>query len=105
VVAASDAYIYVYPYSKQSKAGRSEIFKVYSDSLVIEDGGDDGSDNSNNASVSEEVVSCQHPAYCYTTTADSLRHCDLDKEVTEVKVQLAKDEGFFKEFFVDCWDM
>lgn len=105
VVAASDAYIYVYPYSKQSKAGRSEIFKVYSDSPIVEDGSDDGSDNSNNASVSEEVVSCQHPAYCYTTTADSLRHCDLDKEVAEVKVQLAKDEGIFKEFFVDCWDM
>ena len=105
VVTADDAYIYVYPYSKQSKAGRSEIFKVYSDSPIVEDGGDDGSDNSNNASVSEEVVSCQHPAYCYTTTADSLRHCDLDKEVAEVKVQLAKDEGIFKEFFVDCWDM
>jgi hypothetical protein len=37
VVAASDAYIYVYPYSKQSKAGRSEIFKVYSDSPIVEE--------------------------------------------------------------------
>ena len=28
VVAADDAYIYVYPYSKQSKAGKSGTFKV-----------------------------------------------------------------------------
>ena len=39
-VAANDAYIYVYPYSKQSKAGKSGIFKIVenpSDSPVVEE--------------------------------------------------------------------
>ena len=54
---------------------------------------------------SSSAKACQKPAYCYRTTEDTLRHCDLDKEVTEVKVQQAKDAGIFKEEFEDCWDM
>lgn len=48
---------------------------------------------------------CQKPAYCYRTTVDTQRHCDLDKEVTDAKAQKAKEEGIFKEQFEDCWDM
>ena len=54
---------------------------------------------------SNSAKACQKPAYCYRTTEDTQRHCDLDKEVTEVKVQQAKDAGIFKEEFEDCWDM
>ena len=54
---------------------------------------------------SNSAKACQKPAYCYRTTEDTRRHCDLDKEVTEVKVQQAKDAGIFKEEFEDCWDM
>ena len=54
---------------------------------------------------SNSAKACQKPAYCYRTTVDSQRHCDLDKEVTEVNVQQAKDEGIFKEEFEDCWDL
>lgn len=79
VEAANDAYIYIAPYAKQSKAGKSGTFNI--------------------------LNACQRPAYCYRTTVDSQRHCDLDKEVTEVKVQQAKDEGIFKEEFEDCWDL
>ena len=54
---------------------------------------------------SSSTKACQKPAYCYRTTVDTQRHCDLNKEVTEAKVQQAKDAGIFKEEFEDCWDM
>ncbi len=54
---------------------------------------------------SSSTKACQKPAYCYRTTTDSQRHCDLDKAVADTKIQQAKEEGIFKEEFEDCWDM
>ena len=54
---------------------------------------------------SNSAKACQKPAYCYRTTTDSQRHCDLDKAVADTKIQQAKEEGIFKEEFEDCWDM
>ena len=56
VVAASDAYIYVYPYSKQSKAGRSEIFKIYSDSPIVEEPTQSQEQSSSSYSSSSETL-------------------------------------------------
>ena len=56
VVTADDAYIYVYPYSKQSKAGRSEIFKVYSDSPIVEEPTQSQEQSSSSYSTSSETL-------------------------------------------------
>ena len=56
VVAADDAYIYVYPYSKQSKAGRSEIFKVYSDSPIVKEPTQSQEQSSSSYSSSSETL-------------------------------------------------
>ena len=79
VEVANDAYIYIAPYAKQSKAGKSGTFNI--------------------------LNACQKPAYCYRTTVDSQRRCDLDKAVADTKIQQAKEVGIFKEEFEECWDL
>ena len=88
VVATEDAYIYIAPYSKQSKAGKSGTFKI--------------------------SEACKHQAFCFKRTDQTNKICDAGKNAAEIqnakeihdaRVSQAKEAGVFQEEFEECWDL